>query len=178
MLWMRNASPCLTDDRGSAREGLRSSLRWLVLAALLTGAPFVSGCAALRAAAAQQEVVHARTSSHVYRMPCASAWPAVRGWLFEQGFQVRPYADTALIVETEWRIETTGSQGRYVRYLAQAAAPAPDACQLMLFKARQQGTSQYTERDLDAEWIILQRLDPAGAQQIADDANRAGQAAR
>lgn len=150
----------------------------LLVALLVGAAPLASGCAAMRAAAAQHEVVQTRTAAHVYQMPCNAAWPAVRGWLFEQGFQVRPYADSALIVETEWRMETTGNQPRYVRYMAQAAAPAPNACQLMMFKATQRSSGQQTERDLDAEWVILQRLDPTGAQQIADDANKAGRAAR
>jgi len=155
--------------------------RWLVaglaVAVLGTVAP---GCAAMRAAMAQKQVVDARTAEHVYAVPCPAVWPAVRSWLFEKGYSVKPTGEAALIVETDWRTDNTDNNGvqSWSRYLAQAMVPGESQCRLMMMRGRQNASAQTTDRDLDAEWIILQRVDPTRAQAIADEANRAGNQAR
>lgn len=155
--------------------------RWMV-ASLVAGTMglLAPGCAAMRAAIAQKQVVDARTAEHVYAMPCPAVWPAVRSWLFEKGYSVKPTGESALIVETDWRSDNVDNNGvqSWSRYLAQAMVPADNQCRLMMMRGKQNTSAQTTDRDLDAEWIILQRVDPSRAHAIADEANRAGNQAR
>lgn len=152
----------------------RRALRWLAAAAVASALSLSGGCAAMRASMARQDVVHESTARHVYAMPCVAVWPAVRMWLFEQGFAVLPFAESPSLVETGWRTEYVHQSARIVRYAVQALAPTPESCQLLILKSTQTGTQFFSARDLYAEWVMLQRLDPVAAQRIADQANAVG----
>lgn len=132
----------------------------------------------MRAAAARNQVVYDRTIQHVYAMPCQNLWPAVQSLLFERGFAAQPpIHGQLLVIETQWRTELRGSATWFTRYFVQAFAPTPSQCQLVMNKNETQtpavGTPYHT-RDWDAEWVLLQRLDHARAEQIATEANVAG----
>jgi hypothetical protein len=175
---LSTVTPRLPDAQPIRKPAItRWMMAGLAVAVLGTVAP---GCAAMRAAIAQKQVVDARTAEHVYAMPCPAVWPAVRSWLFEKGYAVKPTGESALIVETDWRTDNTDNSGvqTWSRYLAQAMVPADNQCRLMMMRGKQNSSAQTTDRDLDAEWIILQRVDPTRAQAIADEANRAGNQAR
>lgn len=143
----------------------------VALAAVLLG-----GCAALRAASERNRVVNERTAQHVYNLPCGNLWPAVQNLLFERGY-AGGAAVGMLVIETQWRAEVRGSQTWYSRYLVQGMAPTPAQCQVIFNKNETQSPgvgSPYNTRDLDAEWVLLQRMDHARAEQIAAEANAAG----
>ncbi|MBM4343785.1 MAG: hypothetical protein FJ100_10460 [Deltaproteobacteria bacterium] len=158
----------------------RTSTVWHIAAlAVCAGLVMVAapGCSAMRAASARNQVLQDRTAAHVYPMPCAHLWPAVQALLFERGFSPAPTPPGALVVETHWRSDARGSATWWTRYLAQAFAPTPNHCQIVLNKNESQTPgvgAPYATRDWEAEWVLLQRLDQPRAEAIAAEANAAG----
>ena len=137
-----------------------------------------SGCAAIRAASARNQVLHARTAEHVYKLQCQQLWPSVQALLFERGYAAAGSGPGGMLVtETQWRSEVRGSNTYWVRYLVQAFVPGPNQCQVMFTKSETQTPGMgapYNVRDLDSEWVLLQRMDRPAAEQIAAEANTAG----
>ncbi len=153
--------------------------RWAVgtCAWALLALGFTSGCSAMRAASARNQVLQERTMAHVYPMPCVNLWPAVQALLFERGFSQEPTPPAALVIETQWRSDVRGGATWWTRYLVQAFAPTPNQCQLVVNKNESQTPgvgAPYHTRDWDAEWVLLQRLDRPRAEVIAAEANAAG----
>jgi hypothetical protein len=140
----------------------------------------VSGCAAMRAAAARDKFIQNATMQHTYQRPCGEVWAAARTMLFARDFQVKS-ADAAagLTLETEWKTQANGNMITSTRYLFQGSAPTPTSCQVQATAAskNQQGNTSMA-RDWRMEWDLLKQVDIQAAQQIETDARAAGEAAR
>ena len=147
-----------------------------VLAAAVMVAASSLGCATLRAGMARQKYIHEQTQAHVYQMPIADVWPNVRKLLFERGYQVKG-SDTgnAFSVETESK---PGDAGSAVRYLVQGTKLDERSCRVEFTKMTSTPNGSKSDRDLDLEWQLLKRVDPAGAQQIETAAQAEGDKAR
>jgi arginine/ornithine N-succinyltransferase beta subunit len=140
----------------------------------------VSGCAAMRAAAARDRFIQNAVMGYTYQRPCGEVWAAARTMLFARDFQVKS-ADAAagLTLETEWKTEANGNMVTSSRYLFQGSAPTPESCAVqatMATKSQQGNTSM--QRDWRMEWNLLKQIDIQGAQRIEADAQAAGEAAR
>ena len=150
------------------------------LVAMAIIAMSVSGCAAMRAAAARDKFIQNAVMGHTYAQPCGQIWAAARTMLFARDFQVKS-ADAAagLTLETEWKTEANGNMVTSSRYLFQGSAPTPESCAVqatMASKSQQGNTSM--QRDWRMEWNLLKQIDIQGAQRIEADAQAAGEAAR
>ena len=140
----------------------------------------VSGCAAMRAAAARDRFIQNAVMAHTYQRPCGEIWAAARTMLFGRDFQVKS-ADAAagLTLETEWKTEANGNMITSTRYLFQGSAPSPETCQVAATAAvkNQQGSTSMN-RDWRMEWDLVKQVDLSAAQRIEADAKAAGDAAR
>ncbi len=132
----------------------------------------ISGCASMRANSARQAYIHSATKSYVYKASLESIFPEARKILFEYGYQVRDSNDNSL--ETEWARDQTTER----RYLVTATKVKTGySLQFTLSEMRERSTSATTSRDLDVEWVLIQRLDPAFAREVQAEADVRGQAA-
>jgi hypothetical protein len=126
-----------------------------------------SGCAAMRAGAARQKYINDQTQQHVYKMPITQVWPNVRTLLFEQGYQSKT-SDTggSYSLETEPKMDEKVA----VRYLVQGVKIDDSSCRIefMRMSAGEKGTK--SDRDLEMEWRLLQKVDTASADQIKKQA--------
>ena len=140
----------------------------------------ISGCAAMRAAAARDRFIQNAVMGHTFQQPCGQLWAAARTMLFARDFQVRS-ADAAagLTLETEWKTQANGNMISSTRYLFQGSAPSPETCQVQATAAtkNQQGNTSMS-RDWRMEWDLLKQVDIGTAQRIETDARAAGEAAR
>ena len=140
----------------------------------------ISGCAAMRAAAARDRFIQNAVMGHTFQQPCGQLWAAARTMLFARDFQVRS-ADAAagLTLETEWKTSANGNMISSTRYLFQGSAPSPETCQVQATAAtkNQQGNTSMS-RDWRMEWDLLKQVDIGTAQRIETDARAAGEAAR
>lgn len=150
------------------------------LVAVFAIAVSVSGCAAMRAAAARDRFIQNATMGHTYSRPCGEVWAAARTMLFARDFQVKS-ADAAagLTLETEWKTQANGNMITSTRYLFQGSAPTPESCQVQATAAtkNQQGNTSMA-RDWRMEWDLIKQVDIQAAQRIEADAQAAGEAAR
>jgi arginine/ornithine N-succinyltransferase beta subunit len=150
------------------------------LVAMAIVAMSISGCAAMRAAAARDKFIQNATMGHTYNQPCGQIWAAARTMLFARDFQVKS-ADAAagLTLETEWKTSANGNMVSSTRYLFQGSAPSPETCQVQATAAtkNQQGNTSMN-RDWRMEWDLLKQVDITSAQRIETDAQAAGEAAR
>jgi hypothetical protein len=150
------------------------------LVAMAIVAMSVSGCAAMRAAAARDKFIQNAVMGHTYAQPCGQIWAAARTMLFARDFQVKS-ADAAagLTLETEWKTQSNGNMVNSTRYLFQGSAPTPEQCQVSATAAtkNQNGNTQMN-RDWRMEWDLLKQVDITSAQRIETDAQAAGEAAR
>ncbi|MFZ5444266.1 MAG: hypothetical protein ACOZQL_29990 [Myxococcota bacterium] len=150
------------------------------LVAVFAIAVSVSGCAAMRAAAARDRFIQNATMGHTFLRPCGEVWAAARTMLFARDFQVKS-ADAAagLTLETEWKTQANGNMISSTRYLLQGTAPTPESCQVQATAAtkNQQGNTSMA-RDWRLEWDLIKQVDIAAAQRIEADARAAGEAAR
>lgn len=150
------------------------------LVAVLAIAVSVSGCAAMRAAAARDRFIQNATMGHTFQRPCGEVWAAARTMLFARDFQVKSADATAgLTLETEWKTQANGNMISSTRYLLQGVAPTPESCQVQATAAtkNQQGNTSM-ERDWRMEWDLIKQVDIQAAQRIEADAKAAGEVAR
>ena len=147
-----------------ARSSSMSFVAWIGLIAVLTTG---SSCAAMRAGAARQKYINGQTQQHVYKMPITQVWPNVRTLLFEQGYQSKT-SDTggSYSLETEPKMDEKVA----VRYLVQGVKVDDSTCRVefMRMSAGEKGTK--SDRDLEMEWRLLQKVDAASAEQIKKQA--------
>ncbi len=133
------------------------------------------GCAMIRAAAARDAYIEARTKKYVYDRPLEQVWPEARTMLFEMGFEVKDTGEGATTLETEWKQE---SGSRY-RYLVQGIRQG-DKCQVRFTKAfetRGKHQSSGTSRDWGIEFELINKVEPRRAAEIRVEADRRGKAA-
>lgn len=150
------------------------------LAAVLAIAVSISGCAAMRAAAARDRFIQNATMAHTFQRPCGEVWAAARTMLFARDFQVKSADATAgLTLETEWKTQANGNMISSTRYLLQGVAPTADSCQVQATAAtkNQQGNTSMA-RDWRMEWDLIKQVDIQAAQRIEGDAKAAGEVAR
>jgi hypothetical protein len=143
----------------------------MLVAVVLGGA----GCNALRAGGARHKYINDQTQSFVYKMPITQVWPNVRTTLFEAGYETKS-SDTggSYSLETEPKTDS----GETTRYLAQGVKIDDNSCTIQITRASFSPTRKHSERDLDMEWTLLQKVDPASASQIKGGADAAGEAAK
>ena len=150
------------------------------LVAMAIVAMSISGCAAMRAAAAREKFIQNAVMGHTYQQPCGQIWAAARTMLFARDFQVKS-ADAAagLTLETEWKTQANGNMVSSTRYLFQGSAPSPESCQVSATAAtKNQNGNTAMQRDWRMEWDLLKQVDMTSAGQIETDAHAAGEAAR
>ena len=150
------------------------------LVAMAIVAMSISGCAAMRAAAARDKFIQNAVMGHTYQQPCGQIWAAARTMLFARDFQVKS-ADAAagLTLETEWKTQSNGNMVSSTRYLFQGSAPSPESCQVQATAAtKNQNGNTSMNRDWRMEWDLLKQVDMTSAQRIETDAQAAGEAAR
>lgn len=138
-----------------------------------------SGCAALRGQRARTQHIRMRTETLVYNQPIQAVWPQAQAMLFERGLATKATdSGGAYVLETEWAQES-GKGGRMVRYLVQGAALSESTCQVHFTRMQQDKDGAVaTGRDLDMEWMLIQRADATTASAILAEADSAGAAAR
>ena len=150
------------------------------LVAMAIVAMSISGCAAMRAAAARDKFIQNAVMGHTYQQPCGQIWAAARTMLFARDFQVKS-ADAAagLTLETEWKTQANGNMISSTRYLFQGSSPSPESCQVSATAAtKNQSGNTSMSRDWRMEWDLLKQIDITSAQRIETDAQAAGEAAR
>ena len=146
----------------------------LVLVALAA-----TGCAGIRASQARQDYIDQATRSHVYDKPCEQVWPDARQLLFAEGYSVKDTGEgTTMTVETEWNYEDEFDDTEATRYLVQGSAPRSGTCKVEFTRSERDDGDLETERDLEMEWELLQRVDPAEARQIRAEAEEEADRAR
>ncbi|MBK8012114.1 MAG: hypothetical protein IPK13_12260 [Deltaproteobacteria bacterium] len=149
-----------------AHERFGQTRGWVAagLASLFFLGP-LSGCAALRAAAERRDKIEERVQKHVYTQPQGTVWAEARALLFEMGYEVSSAANAfGATVETEWKYDGNWQ----TRYLVQAMS-VEGGTKVQFMKSTQtvtSATSPRARRDLDAEWALLQKIDPSAASEI------------
>ncbi len=143
---------------------------------LLGTALFAFACIEDRAAGTADDYVRQETSSHVYHLTSAQLWTEVATLFDELGYALpdQPEADTTAF--TEWR----GNQRYSVRLISSSVIRTRVQIHWQFRSSGMSGvatgkdpvTSSHDssiaerERDLELEWELLQRTDPADAAQI------------
>lgn len=133
----------------------------------------ISGCASIRANSARQAYIHDATAKYIHKRSLETVFPEARKILFEYGYQVRDSNDNSL--ETEWG--TSGSSE--IRYLV-TATKVTGGYKVQFTKNEVRGersTQQSTARDLDMEWVLIERVDPGYAKKVSQEAEVRAQAA-
>ena len=144
----------------------------LALLALIATA---GGCSHLRASSARQRYINDQTATYVYQQPINEVWPHVRKTLFERGYQAKGVdSGGSYSVETEPRAE----EKRIVRYLVQGTKVDDGHCRIEVTKMSEENGRVNTSRDLEMEWLLIQRAEPQGAQQITTGAEAEANKAR
>ena len=124
-----------------------------------------TGCASMRASSARQAYIHSATEAYIHKASLESIFPEARKILFEYGYQVRDSNDNSL--ETEWAHDGTTER----RYLVTATKVNNGyRLQFTLSEMRERSTTATTSRDLDVEWVMIQRLDPSYAREVQAEA--------
>ena len=149
------------------------------LVAMAIIAMSISGCAAMRAAAARDKFIQNAVMGHTYAQPCGQIWAAARTMLFARDYQVKSAdASAGLTLETEWKTEANGNMVSSTCYLFQGSAPSPESCQVSATAAnKNQNGNTSMNRDWRMEWDLLKQVDITSAQRIETDAQAAGEAA-
>lgn len=152
---------------------VRSLLGLLALFALAVS---LSGCGALRAAAAKQQHINEAMKNYTYDKSLAEVWPEARTMLFESNHQVRDTGEAGgNTLETEWARDNSGNM---TRYLVQGLEVDGKAQIRFNAQARTQSGQTSGGRDYGMEWQLVQRVEPERAAKIEADASTAGNAAR
>lgn len=132
----------------------------------------VSGCASMRANSARQAYIERATEAYVHKKSLETVFPEARKILFEYGYQVRDSNDNSL--ETEWGTDGTTER----RYLVTATKVTGGyRVHFTRNELRSQSSQQTTSRDLDMEWVLIQRLDRPYAEKVEQEADVRAQAA-
>lgn len=127
----------------------------------------ISGCASMRKNSAREAHINRGVQNYVHQQSIHVVFPESRKILFEHGYQTRDSDGTTL--ETEWGHDGHRSE---IRYLV-VAQPAGSGHQVQFMKNMlSEGSSRPTvSRDLDMEWILIQRLDGNFARQLRAEAD-------
>ena len=144
----------------------------LLSLSLLLFVSFLSGCASMRAASAERQFIDRETTAYVHVKPLEEVFPEARKILFTQGYQVRDATETSL--ETEYSVQ----RDHEIRYLVTATQEG-EGWRIHFTKDDVNKDTSYvnTERDLELEWLLIQRVDPTWAKGVKADAQAAGVAA-
>jgi len=145
-----------------------------LLTALVAAA---AGCAALRAGAAKSSYIEDQTRHHVYDQPIAQIWTGVRQLLFERGFEATD-SDVAGSFATETAPHVSYDGKTREDYLLLGTKISEASCRVEFTKRETGPTGTTSQRDLDLEWLLLQRVDPESAARIESEANEAARKAR
>ncbi len=139
----------------------------------------ISGCGAMRAAAAKQNYIDHQMQDYRYDKPLAEVWPEARTILFANNYQVRDTGEAgAKTLETEWAYD---DQGNSSRYLVQGVELDDGAsCKVLFTRQSKRAKSSSTDstRDFRMEWNLVKSTDPGRAAQIEQEADSEGEAAR
>ncbi|SRR5690554_3351754 len=127
----------------------------------------LSGCASMRKNNAREAYINRAVAGYVYTQSMDSVFPESRKILFEHGFQTRDSDGKTL--ETEW-----GHDGvNEVRYLVVVqAVNGGNQVQFMKNVLSAEASRPTVSRDLDMEWILIDRLDREFTRQIQAEADQ------
>jgi hypothetical protein len=132
----------------------------------------LSACANVRAHRAQMNYIHAETARHRYELNCEQVLDEVVSVLSFQGFPVKAYEPGEWAVETAWLSDDSFEpDNNDRRYVVEARSPLPGTCMITSNLSRYEVEELNTTRDLDFEWLVLQRLDVGAALQISSEAD-------
>lgn len=139
----------------------------------------VSGCGAMRHAAAKQNYINHQMQEYKYEKPLAEVWPEARTILFTNNYQVRDTGEANVkTLETEWAYD---DQGNSSRYLVQGVEMDEGAsCKVLFTRQSRNAKSRNTDstRDFSMEWNLVRATDPGRAAQIEQEADSQGEQAR
>lgn len=147
-----------------------------VVALLMLGS---GGCGDCAARGAYHDHVRHRTEAQVYEQPREELWRQVVELLAERGFALPAETPVAgVTIASDWmqteygrqrmqvRLEALSDQRHIVRIESRYEAdPVPGA-------ASPKSERPALERQLDLEWMLFERVDPARALEVAAEANR------
>ena len=139
----------------------------------------VSGCGAMRAAAAKQNYINHQMQDYKYEKPLAEVWPEARTILFANDYQVRDTGEAgAKTLETEWAYDDKGNSSRYLVQGVELDEGA--TCKVLFTRQSKSANSKSTDstRDFDMEWNLVKATDAGRAAQIEQEADGKGDAAR
>lgn len=151
------------------RRRMTAAISTLALLALalpaLAGAP--KKRIVLDPAVAADDGAVKKLESHLYEMPPVDLAKVARAMLEEHGFSIPEQSDP-LNFSSEWKPQ--GKSGR-IRYSIHVVAMSVAASQIEFVREEDAGDGDVKKSDdLDAEWAILERHDPAAADAIKADA--------
>lgn len=143
-----------------------SRRKFCVALGCLVLAPTMIGCASMRRSAAERNYIRNAVSGYIHTSELSAIFPEARRMLFERGYQVRDSDGTSL--ETEY---ARSSENTEVRYLI-TATKSGQGWRVEFTKDEYNSSSDRAtvSRDLDMEWDLIQRTDPAWANQIRQEA--------
>jgi hypothetical protein len=132
----------------------------------------LSGCAALKEAAAKQQRLDEKTRAYVHQKPLAEVWPEARKLLFEAGFEVKDQERSDyLAMETLPKLTGEGSE----KYLVQGIkVDEGSKCRVEFTKLSNWHKQTSSDRDFDMEYELIKRLDPSAAAKIKSEADTLG----
>ena len=165
---------------------IRSSLsRLLVVASALA---LAAGCAANK----RDTYVRERAGEHVYGLPAPQLYQQATALLKSKGYSLREDA-AHFVAVTEWKQDGGGSNiaTAYSAYQVQVMPVSPTSSTVVFEKqnrvAKAAGQNESaiggdrneaglmsasTSRDLEMEWLLLQRADPQTAEQLQAQAGK------
>ncbi|HTP28011.1 MAG TPA: hypothetical protein VMK12_20445 [Anaeromyxobacteraceae bacterium] len=127
---------------------------------------------------------------HRFQQPLSVVWPAGLRLLAERGYELVGHDRTVVGAPEEawWKhvigggFETTRLDGQGlvmetkrnasgIHYRLEGTEVSPGACRVLFFTVRQtEGAPEHRSRDLEAEFELVRRLEPAAAAQMQKDA--------
>jgi len=142
---------------------MRAAIVATVLAAAATPRPRVVADPAV----AKDPASVLKVEAHRYDSAPMELAATARSMLQEKGFVIQEQADP-LFFETDWK---TDRKGQKVRYRIEVVAFSTAASRIVFHKfIDDRGTTKDAGTDLDAEWALMSKIDPAAAKQIKADA--------
>lgn len=129
----------------------------------------------MRRSALRTQFTREKVESYTYKRDCAEVWPTLRMIMFEEGYSVRDTGEATLMtLESNWKVDSTFQDGTQwqSRILAQGGSNGPDSCQVAISQQQMRDSKpRGSSRHWEMEWKLLQRIDPADAENIRDSAN-------
>ena len=161
---------------------------WSLSLLLLAAASLAVGCATAR----RENYIQDKASNYVYHKPLAEIWPEVRSVLSAHDVPMRE-SPGAFEISSDWQpVGAPSALGtNYVRYLVRGKQPTPVTSTVEILRQNRTeagkgptdsqtgqvgdvGTdSTNVTRDREMEWELLQRVDPAGAKALREEATKA-----